>query len=109
MTVKALLVGLAPRALLGVGALFFVFGWVTWENLAWRATYNGVQPGMTMTAVLAEFKSMEPAPRSCTATPGGFWKRESARHLIIAGPNRWKYVFYLDNRNRVGDKARWGG
>jgi len=31
----------------------------------------------------------------------------SYSHVIIAGPNRWKYVFYLNSKNRVLDKAKW--
>ena len=109
MSVKALLVGLAPRALVSVGALFFVFGCLTWENMAWRSAYKSVQPGMTVSAVECQFKSLSPAPRNCTVSPGAFWKRECASHLVISGPNHWKYVFYLDSENRVVDKDKWWG
>lgn len=96
-----------PRMLMVVGVLLFVYGSLTWENLAWRGTYAGVQRGTTSAAVESQFKGLKPAPRRCDYSLGGFWQRDSYAHLVIAGPNRWKYVFYLDPQNRVLDKAKW--
>jgi len=107
MSLKVLLWSALPRAFVGFGALFMVFGLVTWENLAWRSTYRDIRPGMQLPAVEARFKGLRPPPRFCTVSTGGFWNRESASHLVVAGPNRWKYVFYLDTRNRVVDRAKW--
>ena len=98
-----------PRLFVGAGVLAFVAGWLTWESLAWRRTYNGIKPGMTLSTVQTRFNSLKPPPRFCELSPGGFWKQDSSSHLIIAGPNRWKYCFYLDADHRVIDKVKWWG
>ncbi len=96
-----------PKLMVGAGLLLMIFGWLTWENLGWKSAYAGIQPGMTRAQLEQQFDSLKPAPRRCEYSLGGFWERNSYAHLVIAGPNRWKYVFYLDPYNRVLDKAKW--
>jgi hypothetical protein len=107
MKAKRSFLNAIPRILMAAGVLLFVFGALTWENMTWRGAFTSVQPGTTMSAVESQFKGLKPAPRSCDYSLGGFWQHDSYAHLVIAGPNRWKYVFYLDPQNRVLDKAKW--
>lgn len=104
---KIPLIDALPKLMIGAGVLLFVFGWMTWENLAWRSAYASIQPGTNITALESQFKALKPVPRRCEYSRGGFWEHDSYAHLVIAGPNRWKYVFYLDPNNCVVDKGKW--
>ena len=104
-----LLWNILPRLLMIAGILTFLAGAITWENLGWRAAYISVQMGADEKAVEQAFGGLSPKPRSAVFSPGGFWNRESHSHLVIAGPNRWKYVFYFDANDRLVEKAKWWG
>lgn len=98
-----------PRLMIAVGVLLFFAGAITWENVSWRRAYSAVSPGMEQSVVEDTFKQLRPEPRSCEYGLGGFWKRDAYAYLVIAGPNRWKYVFYLDPSGKVVHKAKWWG
>lgn len=103
------ILNLLPRLLVVFGVLFFIAGAMTWENMGWRAAYSSIQPGMDMASVNARFKSLDPPPCQCSYSRGGFWEREAYAHLVVTGPNRWKYVFYIGTNGKVVDKKKWWG